>query len=128
MSNFDGIHSHLHVALLPSSGMGHLIPFLRLAASLIHQQCQVTLITTDSIVSFAESQLISRFLSAFPQVTEKKIGRLPKEPIPMLKRHQTIHTFGLHTSLQSTRCIPLLYRPLPTKTLYLTYQLNQSLL
>ncbi|XVF85856.1 hypothetical protein PTKIN_Ptkin17bG0151400 [Pterospermum kingtungense] len=78
MSNSD---HQLHVALLPSSGMGHLIPFLRLASSLIDQQCQVTLITTHPIVSSAESQLISRFLSAFPQVTEKKFTLLPLDPI-----------------------------------------------
>lgn len=80
MSNSDGIHSDLHVALLPSAGMGHLLPFLRLAATLIRQQCQVTLITTHPIVSSAESQLISRFLSAFPQVTEKKFTLLPLDP------------------------------------------------
>lgn len=74
--------SKLHVALLPSSGMGHLIPFLRLAASLIHhQQCLLTLITTHPIVSSAESQLISRFLSAFPQVTENKFTLLPLDPL-----------------------------------------------
>ncbi|XP_022734738.1 UDP-glycosyltransferase 13-like [Durio zibethinus] len=80
MSNSDGIHSHHHVALLPSSGMGHLIPFLRLAASLVHCHCQLTLITLDPVVSFAESQLISRFLSAFPQVTEKRFTLLPLDP------------------------------------------------
>ncbi|XWS23121.1 hypothetical protein CRYUN_Cryun29cG0094300 [Craigia yunnanensis] len=34
----------------------------------------------DPVVSFAESQLISRFLSAFPQVTEKKFTLLPLDP------------------------------------------------
>ncbi|KAK6280936.1 hypothetical protein POUND7_014761 [Theobroma cacao] len=81
MSNSDGMHSHRHVALLPSSGMGHLLPFLRLAGSLISQRCQVTLITTHPIVSLAESQLISAFLSAFPQVSEKKFTLLPLDPL-----------------------------------------------
>ncbi|XVF03244.1 hypothetical protein REPUB_Repub04eG0244700 [Reevesia pubescens] len=81
MSNSEIIHPDLHVALLPSSGMGHLLPFLRLATSLIHQQCRVTLITTHPMVSFAESQLISRFLSTFPQVTEKKFTVLPLDPL-----------------------------------------------
>ncbi|XVE85782.1 hypothetical protein DITRI_Ditri17bG0118700 [Diplodiscus trichospermus] len=81
MSSSHGAHHHLHVALLPSSGMGHLLPFLRLAAYLIHQQCQVTLITTHPIVSIAESQLISRFLSAFPQVSEQKFTLLPLDPL-----------------------------------------------
>ncbi|KAE8732925.1 Detected protein of confused Function [Hibiscus syriacus] len=70
----------LHVALLPSSGMGHLQPMLRLAASLIRHQCSVTLITSHPIVSSAESQLVSNFLSAFPQVNEKKITLIPIDP------------------------------------------------
>jgi len=76
MPNSDAICSHFHVALLPSSSVGHLLPFLRLAASLIHKKCLVTLITTHHIVSFVESQLISRFLFVFPQVTEKKFTNL----------------------------------------------------
>ncbi|KAK6251895.1 hypothetical protein QUC31_013615 [Theobroma cacao] len=80
MSNADLIHTRIHVALFPSSGMGHLTPFLRFAAALLRCHCQLTLITTDPVVSLAESQLISRFLSAFPQVTEKKITLLPLDP------------------------------------------------
>ncbi|XVF85855.1 hypothetical protein PTKIN_Ptkin17bG0151300 [Pterospermum kingtungense] len=82
MSSSDGIHSQsqLHVAVLPSSGMGHLIPYLRFAPALVHRRCQLTLITMDPVVSFAESRLISRFLSAFPQVTEKKLTLLPLDP------------------------------------------------
>ncbi|GMJ04643.1 hypothetical protein like AT1G01390 [Hibiscus trionum] len=81
MSNSDAIRpSHVHVALLPSSGMGHLLPFLRIAASLIRHQCPVTLITTHPIVSSAESQVISTFLSLFPQVTEKKFTLIPIDP------------------------------------------------
>ncbi|KAK8508081.1 hypothetical protein V6N13_055535 [Hibiscus sabdariffa] len=80
MSDSDAIPSHVHVAFLPSSGMGHLLPFLRLAAALIRHRCSVTLITTHPIVSSAESQAISTFLSAFPQVTEKKFTLIPLDP------------------------------------------------
>ncbi|XP_027361052.1 UDP-glycosyltransferase 13-like [Abrus precatorius] len=67
----------VHVALLPSAGMGHLTPFLRLGATLLHQNCHVTLITPQPSVSKAESELISRFLSAFPQVNQLKFHLLP---------------------------------------------------
>ncbi|KAK3222904.1 hypothetical protein Dsin_009929 [Dipteronia sinensis] len=69
-----------HVALIPSAGMGHLIPFLRLAASLVNHQCRVTVITTHPTVSLAESRFISSFISAFPQVTEKQFHLLPLDP------------------------------------------------
>ncbi|XVE85780.1 hypothetical protein DITRI_Ditri17bG0118500 [Diplodiscus trichospermus] len=104
MSSSDGGHSHLHVALLPSSGMGHLLPFLRLAASLIRQQRQVTLITTHPIVSIAESQLISRFLFAFPQVTEQKFTLLPLDPLTV----NSNDPFALQweTILTTKLCLP----------------------
>ncbi|GAV76328.1 UDPGT domain-containing protein [Cephalotus follicularis] len=60
--------------------MGHLTPFLRLAASLVHQKCRVTVLTIHPSVSHAESQLISRFFSAFPQVTQKHFPLLPVDP------------------------------------------------
>ncbi|KAJ7953878.1 Glycosyltransferase [Quillaja saponaria] len=67
-----------HVALIPSAGMGHLTPFLRLAASLVqHQYCQVSLITPHPTLSLAESELISRFCSAFPQVNHIQFHLLP---------------------------------------------------
>ncbi|KAM5567322.1 UDP-glycosyltransferase 13 [Rosa sericea] len=67
-----------HVVLLPSAGMGHLTPFLRLAALLSqNHRCQLTLITTHPTVSLAESSLISRFLSAFPRVTQLHFHLLP---------------------------------------------------
>ncbi|KAM3754664.1 hypothetical protein ACB098_03G183200 [Castanea mollissima] len=69
-----------HVALLPSAGMGHLTPFLRLATKLIHHHCLVTLITTHPTVSLTESQIITRFLSAFPQVTQLQFHLLPLDP------------------------------------------------
>ncbi|KAI9111571.1 hypothetical protein K1719_017261 [Acacia pycnantha] len=59
----------VHVALFPNAGMGHLTPFLRLAALLVNRHCRVTLITPQPTVSMVESKLLSRFHSAFPQVT-----------------------------------------------------------
>ncbi|KAK7274908.1 hypothetical protein RIF29_16009 [Crotalaria pallida] len=66
-----------HVALLPSAGLGHLTPFLRLAALLVHHNCQVTLITTHPTVSKAESDLISKFHHSFPQVNQLHFHLLP---------------------------------------------------
>ncbi|OIW04722.1 hypothetical protein TanjilG_06714 [Lupinus angustifolius] len=67
----------IHVALLPSAGMGHLTPFLRLAAMLVHHNCHVTLITTHPTVSKSESDQISKFHSSFPQVNQLHFHLLP---------------------------------------------------
>ncbi|XP_028761959.1 UDP-glycosyltransferase 13-like [Neltuma alba] len=67
----------VHVAIFPSAGMGHLVPNLRLAALLVNRHCQVTLITAQPTVSLAESKLLSRFHSAFPQVTFLPFHLLP---------------------------------------------------
>ncbi|KAI4347379.1 hypothetical protein L6164_008195 [Bauhinia variegata] len=67
----------VHVGLLPNAGMGHLTPFLRLAALLLKHNCKVTLITPQPTVSLAESELISRFHSQFPQVTRIDFHLLP---------------------------------------------------
>ncbi|KAK9119042.1 hypothetical protein Scep_017135 [Stephania cephalantha] len=66
-----------HIALLPSAGMGHLTPLLRLAASLVNHNCQLTLITTHPTVSLAETRLISQFLSSFPYITTNEFHLLP---------------------------------------------------
>ncbi|KAI4353207.1 hypothetical protein L6164_002172 [Bauhinia variegata] len=70
----------VHVALLPNAGMGHLIPFLRLADLLVRHSCRVTLITTKSTVSLAESELLSRFESSFPQINRVDFDLLPFDP------------------------------------------------
>ncbi|KAG2702460.1 hypothetical protein I3760_06G090700 [Carya illinoinensis] len=85
MSVLDAMLMHMqpdqtHIALLPSAGMGHLTPFLRLADLLVRRHCRVTLITTHPIVSLAESRLVSCFLSAFPQVTQLQFHLLPLDP------------------------------------------------
>ncbi|KAL0003749.1 hypothetical protein SO802_011310 [Lithocarpus litseifolius] len=88
----DLLHPHPHVALLPSAGMGHLTPFLRLATQLVHHHCNVTLITTHPIVSLSESKLITHFLTAFPKVNQVKFNLLPLD-------HTTVNStdpFFLH--------------------------------
>nr|DAD27356.1 TPA_asm: hypothetical protein HUJ06_028824 [Nelumbo nucifera] len=67
----------LHVAILPSSGMGHLVPAVRLAASLAARNCRITFITTHPTVSLAESRLVSRLVSFFPNVTRQEFHLLP---------------------------------------------------
>ncbi|XP_057972505.1 UDP-glycosyltransferase 708G1-like [Malania oleifera] len=66
-----------HIALFPSAGMGHVTPFLRLAAMLSSRQCTVTLITTQPVVSAAESNHISHFLSTHPQIKHLQFHLLP---------------------------------------------------
>nr|QLF98867.1 2-hydroxyflavanone C-glycosyltransferase [Arisaema erubescens] len=66
------------VALLPSAGMGHLTPFLRLAAVLAARGCDVTLITPHPVVSAAEARHIAAFLaSASPRVRSLEFRLLP---------------------------------------------------
>nr|AIE12484.1 UGT15 [Panax ginseng] len=62
-----------HVAFIPSSGMGHLTPFLRLAVSLMSHDVRVTFITAHSTVSLAESQTLSRFFSTYPKITPAQL-------------------------------------------------------
>ncbi|CAM8979581.1 unnamed protein product [Rhodiola kirilowii] len=66
-----------HVALFPGAGMGHLIPFLRLAAILSSRGCQVTLITAHPTVSLAESNHLSDFLSSHSAINHHHFHLLP---------------------------------------------------
>ncbi|XP_074266654.1 UDP-glycosyltransferase 708G1-like [Silene latifolia] len=71
MSHSNNPCSRPHIALIPSSGMGHLTPFLRLAVSLTPHDVQITLITAHPTVSLAESDSLVQFSRAFPQVMHK---------------------------------------------------------
>lgn len=71
----------VHLAFLPSAGIGHLNPCLRIAALFLRYGCKVTLITPKPTVSLAESNLISRFCSSFPhQVTRTDLNLIPLDP------------------------------------------------
>ncbi|KAJ4792814.1 Glycosyltransferase [Rhynchospora pubera] len=59
--------SRPHVALLPSSGMGHLIPVTRLAASL-SDLCNITVISILPTVSTAESHHFTDFFNSYPKI------------------------------------------------------------
>ncbi|XP_020207450.1 UDP-glycosyltransferase 708D1 [Cajanus cajan] len=73
--------SVVHVAFLPSAGMGHLNPCLRIAALFLRHGCKVTLITPKPTVSTAESNLISRFCSSFThQVTQIDLNLTTVDP------------------------------------------------
>ncbi|XP_038693506.1 UDP-glycosyltransferase 13-like [Tripterygium wilfordii] len=76
MSDSVDLPPYPHVVLIPTAGMGHLTPILRLAVSLVQHNCLVTFITTHPIVSQAESDHLSRFFSAFPQVSQKQFHLL----------------------------------------------------
>nr|XP_043606537.1 UDP-glycosyltransferase 708C1-like [Erigeron canadensis] len=69
-----------HIALLTSSGMGHLTPILRLAAMLASQNCHVTLLTAQPPVSNAESEHIIAFLAAYPTINRLDFQLLPYTP------------------------------------------------
>ncbi|KAI6705219.1 hypothetical protein NL676_008181 [Syzygium grande] len=66
-----------HIALLPSAGMGHLMPFLRLAAMLAKQDSIVTVITARPTVSIAESDHISSFLRHNPKINHLELQLTP---------------------------------------------------
>ncbi|KAF8012844.1 hypothetical protein BT93_I0873 [Corymbia citriodora subsp. variegata] len=66
-----------HIALFPSAGMGHLIPYFRLALMLAKRNCVVTLITAQPTVSAAESDHISLFLRHNPEINHIELQLTP---------------------------------------------------
>ncbi|KAK4393158.1 UDP-glycosyltransferase 13 [Sesamum angolense] len=66
-----------HLALFPCAGMGHLMPFLRLAAMLASRGCIVTFITVQPTVSAAESDHLSSFFSTHPHIKRLDFQLLP---------------------------------------------------
>ncbi|XP_065858833.1 UDP-glycosyltransferase 13-like [Euphorbia lathyris] len=70
-------HKLAHIALLPSAGMGHLTPFLRLASLLSSHNLKVTIITPNPTVSLSESQTLLHFFTSFPQITQMPLHLLP---------------------------------------------------
>ncbi|KAI6705232.1 hypothetical protein NL676_008194 [Syzygium grande] len=66
-----------HIALLPGAGMGHLMPYLRLAVMLAKHNCVVTLITAQPTVSTAELDHISSFLHHNPEIHHLELQLTP---------------------------------------------------
>ncbi|KAH8483615.1 hypothetical protein H0E87_028136 [Populus deltoides] len=105
-----------HVALLPSAGMGHLTPFLRLAALLTARNVQVTFITPHPTVSLTESQALSGFFASFPQVKQKQFHLLPLE-------ENSADPFFYHMQLIKSSChllSPLLSALTPSLSGFIT--------
>ncbi|CAL5047366.1 unnamed protein product [Urochloa decumbens] len=58
-----------HIVLFPSAGMGHLVPFTRLAVALsAGHACDVSLVTALPTVSSAESRHVAALHAAYPAV------------------------------------------------------------
>ncbi|AES96961.1 putative UDP-glucuronosyl/UDP-glucosyltransferase [Medicago truncatula] len=100
----------IHVALLPSSGMGHLTPFLRLASLLLQHQCHVTLITPQPTVTKAEEDFISKFHSSFPQVNRVQFHLLPFHDNAAATTNTSVDPF--YQQFASIRCSSHLLSPL----------------
>ncbi|KAL6596588.1 hypothetical protein ACP70R_047231 [Stipagrostis hirtigluma subsp. patula] len=68
-SSGDPVSARPHVVLLPSAGMGHLVPFGRLAVALSWAHgCDVSVATVLPTVSAAESRHLEALFAAFPAV------------------------------------------------------------
>ncbi|KAK9741461.1 hypothetical protein RND81_03G107800 [Saponaria officinalis] len=57
-----------HIAVCPSAGMAHLLPYLRVSSMLASSNCRVTLMTIQPTLSTAESTQISSFLATHPHI------------------------------------------------------------
>ncbi|GFP91778.1 UDP-glycosyltransferase 71b5 [Phtheirospermum japonicum] len=57
--------------------MGHLLPFLRLAAMLASRNCTITLITVHPTVSAAEAHHLSTFLTTHPNIKHLQFQLIP---------------------------------------------------
>ncbi|KAM0943078.1 putative UDP-glucuronosyl/UDP-glucosyltransferase, UDP-glycosyltransferase family [Dioscorea sansibarensis] len=79
---FSGDQLPPHIALLPSSGMGHLTPFTRLAATLASHGCHVTILVIHPMVSSAESHHISDLLSTFSNIHSVHLTITPLDSTP----------------------------------------------
>ncbi|KAM3363781.1 UDP-glycosyltransferase [Capsicum galapagoense] len=107
-----------HVALLPSAGMGHLMPSLRLAAMLASRNCKVTILTAQPTVSAAESNHLNSFFSAHPH-----IQRLDFHVIPLHSSNPHDDRFALQFEaiVRSVHLLPPLLSSLspPVSALFL---------
>lgn len=72
-----------HIALFPTAGMGHLTPFLNVAAMLASYNVTVTLITAQPTLSAAESNTIASFFAIYPQIKRLDFHIIPyNSPTP----------------------------------------------
>ncbi|KAL2499904.1 UDP-glycosyltransferase 71B5 [Abeliophyllum distichum] len=69
-----------HIAIFPTAGMGHLMPFLRLAAMLATRNCTVTVIAAKPTVSAAESDQLSSFFATHQNIKCLEFQLLPYNP------------------------------------------------
>ncbi|XP_010057362.1 UDP-glycosyltransferase 13 [Eucalyptus grandis] len=100
-----------HIALFPGAGMGHLMPFLRLAAMLAKQDSIVTVITGQPTVSITESDHISSFLHHNPKINHLELQLAPSfqqadsapvDPFFLQMHHINQSIFLLHPLLSSS--------------------------
>ncbi|KAK3129765.1 hypothetical protein QOZ80_6BG0484340 [Eleusine coracana subsp. coracana] len=70
--------SRPHIVLLPSAGMGHLVPFGRLAVALSSTHgCDVSMATAAPTVSAAESRHLEALFAAYPSVRRLDLQLAP---------------------------------------------------
>uniref|UniRef100_J3MDC5 Glycosyltransferase n=1 Tax=Oryza brachyantha TaxID=4533 RepID=J3MDC5_ORYBR len=92
-----------HVVLLPSAGMGHLVPFTRLATALCSGHgCDVSIVTALPTVSSAEARHLAALFAAFPTVGRLALHLsafdLPEFPgaDPFYVRYEAIRRSAAH--------------------------------